>query len=398
MTEARGSDLKIRSIDVLQADAGTRPFSFVKVTTESGLVGWSEFTEAVGNAGTRASIERLATFLIGQDARRVEWAMAIAYTRTIPVWNGIAAHARAAIGNALLDVAARAAGVPVHAMFGGKLRDRVPVYWTHFCGPRIHNPGMCGLEEVRSYEQISDLAREAEAQGYPAVKMNFFLHDGHRFIPKSPGHGVGSGFPALNPDRDMFDALERQLTAIRKGSERIGLMVDLNFNFKREGFRQLLRRLEAWDLFWAEVDCYDPRAMSLLNRGTSVPLSGGESLVGRRGYRPYFEGYAYDTAVVDVIWNGFLESYKIAAMAETFELNIAPHNFYGYLADHISGHLAAVVPNLKIMEYEVDDVPWRGEFFSHPTVIENGEMVVPDRPGWGVVVIEEAVRARPWKG
>ncbi len=56
------------------------------------------------------------------------------------------------------------------------------------------------------------------------------------------------------------------------------------------------------------------------------------------------------------------------------------------------------MPNLKIMEYEVDDVPWRGEFFSHPTVIENGEMVVPDRPGWGVEVIEEAVRARPWKG
>ena len=62
-------------------------------------------------------------------------------------------------------------------------------------------------------------------------------------------------------------------------------------------------------------------------------MSGGESLIGRRGYRPYFEGYAYDTAVVDVIWNGFLESYKIAAMAETYELNIAPHNFYGYLAE-----------------------------------------------------------------
>jgi len=88
LAEAGSHDMKIRSIEVLQADAGTRPFSFVKVTTESGLVGWSEFTEAVGNRGTRASIERLATFLIGQDARRVEWAMAIAYTRTIPVWNG----------------------------------------------------------------------------------------------------------------------------------------------------------------------------------------------------------------------------------------------------------------------------------------------------------------------
>ena len=390
--------MKIRSIEVLQADAGGRPYSFVKVVTESGLVGWSEFTEAVGNAGTRATIERLATHLIGQDARRVEWAMAIAYTRTIPVWNGIAAHARGAISNALLDVAAKAAGVPVHAMFGGKLRDRVPVYWSHFCGPRIHNPGLVGVEEVRSYAQITDLAAEAAARGFPAVKMNIFLHDGSRFVPKSPGHGVGTGYPALNPDPAMVTAIERQFEAIRRGSETIGLMVDLNFNFKREGFRQCLRRLEKWEPVWAEIDCYDPAAMASLQGDTSVPLAGGESLIGRRGFRPYFEGYAYDTAVVDVIWNGFLESYKIAAMAETYELNIAPHNFYGYLADHISGQFAAVIPNFRIMEFEVDDMPWRGEFFSHPTVIENGEMMIPDRPGWGVDIIEEAVRARPWQG
>ena len=85
-------------------------------------------------------------------------------------------------------------------------------------------------------------------------------------------------------------------------------------------------------------------------------------------------------------------------MAETCELNIAPHSFYGYLADHISGHLAAVVPDLTIMECEVDDMPWRGEFFSHSTVIENGAKVIPDRPVWGVDAIEEAVRGRPWKG
>jgi L-alanine-DL-glutamate epimerase-like enolase superfamily enzyme len=390
--------MKIERVETLHADGGRRPFSFVKVTSDQGLIGWSEYTSAVGNAGIDAAIARLGGLVLGQDPRRVEWADAIGLTRTIPVWNGIAAHARGALSNALLDLSAKAAGVPVHALFGGKLRDRVAVYWSHFCGPRINDPHFCGLPEVRSYDQIAELAAEAEARGFPAVKMNFFLHDGTRFVAKSPGHGVGTGFPELNPDAEMFRALDRQLDAIRKGSERIGLMVDMNFNFKREGFRQILHRLEDRGMVWAEIDCYDPASMALLNRDTRVPLAGGEALIGRRGWRPYLEGYAYDVAIVDAIWNGFLESYKIAAMAEVYETNIALHNFYGALADHISGSLAAVVPNFRIMEYEGDDVPWRHEFFSHPTVIENGAMVVPDRPGWGTDVVEEAVRARPWRG
>lgn len=390
--------MKIRSIEVLQADAGSRPYSFVKVTTESGLVGWSEFTAAVGNTGIVGAIERYAGFLVGQPADRIEWAMAIAYTRSMPVWNGIAAHARAAIGNALLDVTAKAAGVPVHAMFGGKVRDRVAVYWTHFGSARINTYKHTGLERIRDYADLTALAAEAEARGYPAVKMNMFVPDGDGLRVQSPGHGQGPGFPALNSDPAMFDAIDRQFEAIRKGSDKIGLMIDLNFNFKREGFRQVMRRLEKWDMYWAEFDCYDPEATALVHRGTSVPVAGGESLIGRRGYRPYFEAYAHDVSIVDVIWNGFLESYKIAAMAEAYELNIAPHNFYGCLADHISGCLAAVVPNFRIMEYEVEDVPWREEFYSHPTVVENGEMVIPDRPGWGVDVIEAAVRARPWTG
>lgn len=389
--------MQITSLETLRADGGTRPFSFVKVTTKSGLIGWSEYTEAVGNTGVTAAIERLGTLLIGEDATRVEWAMAKATTKTIPVLSGIGAHARGAIANALLDVAAKAAGVSVSALFGGKVRDRIPLYWTHFCGARINNPEIIGFPEVRSYGDISELAAQAKEEGYAAVKMNIFAHDGSRFVGWSPGHGVGDGYPALNPNKDMFSALERQIETIRMGTD-IDVMVDLNFNFKLEGFTQICRTLEKWDLYWAELDMYDPNAMAHLKTRTKTPIVGGESLYGRRGYRPYFENYAMDVAIVDVIWNGFLESYKIAMMAETYELNVAPHNFYGYLADHISGHFAATIPNLKIMEYEVEDVPWRGDFYTHAPVIENGEMLIPDRPGWGTDIIEEAVRARPWQG
>ena len=76
---------------------------------------------------------------------------------------------------------------------------------------------------------------------------------------------------------------------------------------------------------------------------------------------PIFEAYAFDTAIVDVIWNGFYESLKIAAMADVYEVNVAPHNFYGHLASAISAHFCAAVPNFRIMEIDIDGVPWRDE-------------------------------------
>ena len=388
--------MKITGFDVFHADGGARPFSFLKVSTDAGITGWSEFTEAIGNAGTSAAIQKLGMVLSGHDPRQVEAAMALAYVKTVPVLSGIAAHARAAVCNALLDIAAKAQGVPVSALFGGQVRDRIPLYWSHLGGPRIRNPDILDVEPLRDYDGFAALAGQAAEQGYKALKMNLFTHDGNGFHPWSPGHGVGSGYPALNPAPDMIKAMERQFEAVADSG--MGVMVDLNYNFKLDGYLQVCKAIERHGLVWAELDMYDPAALGLLRQASPVPIASGESLYGRREYRPYFERYAMDVAVVDVIWNGFLESYKIASMAETFELNVAPHNFYGYLADHISAQFAAVIPNFRIMEIEVDDVPWRGMFFSHAPEIVNGEFIVRNRPGWGIDVIEEAVQARPWKG
>jgi galactonate dehydratase len=63
----------------------------------------------------------------------------------------------------------------------------------------------------------------------------------------------------------------------------------------------------------------------------------------------------------------------------------------------MSAHFCAAIPNFRIMELEVDDVPWKSEFVTVPPVVENGQFVVPTGPGWGTEVNEEAVRARPWK-
>jgi L-alanine-DL-glutamate epimerase-like enolase superfamily enzyme len=119
--------------------------------------------------------------------------------------------------------------------------------------------------------------------------------------------------------------------------------------------------------------------------------------LGLRDFFPYFREQAMDVAIVDAVWNGVWQSMKIAAAAEAHEINIAPHNFYGHLCTMMNAHFAAAVPNLRIVETDIDRLPWDAELFTHLPVIEDGYLVVPDRPGWGTEPVEEALRAHPPK-
>jgi galactonate dehydratase len=176
------------------------------------------------------------------------------------------------------------------------------------------------------------------------------------------------------------------------------LLVDLNWNFKTEGFLQVAYAMEPYDLSWVEIDTRDPKALGYIRGRTTIPVASCECLFGCRDYRPFFENASVDVAIIDVPWNGFAESLKIAAMADAYEINVAPHNFYGHLSTMMSAHLAAVVPNLRIMEIDPDVVPWHNDLFTVQPVIDNGHMVLPTSPGWGTEVNEEALRAHPPKG
>ncbi len=88
---------------------------------------------------------------------------------------------------------------------------------------------------------------------------------------------------------------------------------------------------------------------------------------------------------------------KIAAAAEAFEVNVAPHNFYGHLCSMMNAHFSAAVPNLRIMEIDIDRLAWDHELFTHVPDIQDGHLVIPDRPGWGTEPNEEGLRAHPPK-
>jgi L-alanine-DL-glutamate epimerase-like enolase superfamily enzyme len=104
-----------------------------------------------------------------------------------------------------------------------------------------------------------------------------------------------------------------------------------------------------------------------------------------------------DVAIIDIPWNGIWLGMKIAAMAEAYEVNVAPHNFYGNLSTLMSAHFCAAVPNFRIMEIDPDDVPWKDDILTWKPEIINGELTVPNKPGWGAELNEETLKAHPPK-
>ena len=391
--------MKIAKFEDLHCDAGWRTFSFLKVTTDDGLVGWSEYTEADGSRGLSSVIHGMAEGLIGMDPRPIQQIDSLLYVRQVQAPNGVNQRAMAAIENALLDIKGKALGVPVYELFGGPVRDRIPVYWSH-CGTyRVRNAEAVGQPPLRTYDDVAALGAEVKRRGFKALKTNILPFDGEKLVGFGPGFGRSPGYPELNADRKTLQAVRDTLGAFRDGAgPEMGLHLDINYHFKTEGNLQVAKAVEPYDLTWLEIDNWDPQALALIRSRAPCPIASLESVTGRRAFRPFLDAYAADVAIIDVIWNGFLESIKIASMAEAYEVNVAPHNYYGHLCSAVSAHFCAVVPNFRVMEIDVDSVSWRDELFINAPVIEDGMLIVPKGPGWGVEVNEAAVRAHPVKG
>jgi galactonate dehydratase len=388
--------MKITAIETLRADAGWRLFSFLKIMTDSGVVGWSEYNESFGSAGLSGVIDALGPLLIGQDPRAVERIVSTLHVLTRQSRGGINQQAIAAIENALLDIKAKDLGIPVYALFGGPVRTRIPVYWSHTGTYRVRNAEMMGVPALRSHEDLAAHCADIRSQGFKALKTNIIPANGASLVPFSPGFGRTPGWPELNWDTHTLNAVKDTLKAVRAGAgPDMGVMLDVNFHFKTEGFRRVAEIVREYDLTWLEIDIHDPASLALIRAHAPCPVASYETLCHRREFRPYFEAYAADVAIIDVVWNGLAESVKIAAMAEVYEVNCAPHNFYGHLCSVMSAHFCAAVPNFRIMEIDIDSIPWRDEFVTSVPAIENGELILPTGPGWGIEVNEAAVRARP---
>ena len=390
--------MRIVKTEPLHADAGWRTLSFLKITTDEGIVGYSEYNESFGSKGTTHAVENMAPLIEGTDPLEHAVTSSRLYAMTRLARGGVNAQAIAAIENALLDIKGKALNVPVHALLGGKQRDTLPLYWSH-CG--TFRMGEATAEFIRkpvitSAKDLIDLGAEVKESGYKALKCNMYFFGAGNYFRGGFGTNLLPREESMNADSDQLNALAAQMSALREGAgDDIDILLDMNFSFKTEGFLKVMRALKQFDLFWYELDMFNPKSLAYIREHGGVPIASCESLYGIREFSPYFEQRSMDVVIIDVPWNGAWQSYKIAAMADAHEVNVAPHNFYGHLASAMSANFCAALPNFRIMEIEVDDVAWKDHLVTHPPEIRNGEYLVSDRPGWGTDVNEEAVLAHP---
>ncbi|WP_105974263.1 galactonate dehydratase [Streptomyces geranii] len=341
---------------------------FLRVATDEGITGWGE-PVVEGRAETvRAAVHELADYLVGRDPLRIEDHWQVLTKGGFYRGGPILSSAVAGIDQALWDIAGKTYGVPVHRLLGGPVRDRVRMYaWIGGDRP----------------SDVAELAEEQMKAGFTAVKMN-----------------ASAELAPIDTPARTAEVVER-VAAVREvlGDER-DIAVDFHGRASTAMARRLLSRLEPLHPLFVEEPVAPEHSANLrgLVESTSIPLATGERLYSRWDFR---EVLASGIAVAQPDLShagGISEVRRISAMAETYDVTMAPHCPLGPIALAASLQIAFSVPNFLIqeqsmgihynqradlLEYVMDPEPFR---------FRDGYAVASTAPGLGVDIDEKAVR------
>ncbi len=389
--------MKVTDIKTFIVSGGWRPWIFVKVSTDEGITGWGECSDGRSPNGVCGTIHDLKRHVLGKDPRAFEmrfWDM-IRGSRQSP--SGIAAKAIAGIELALVDIKARALGISVVELFGGSTRDDVRLYWSHCGTSRVSHSQYLDSDPISSMDDVTALGREVVEKGFTALKTNILLFD--RGENLFAGFGGPPGTTDGIANKQLLRHIETLIGTFRDAvGPDVDINLDLNFNFKPEACIRIAQVLEQFELLWLEIDMYEHEAIRQIKDSTSTKICTGENLFYMREYLPYFESRAADVFMIDVPWQGFSQSKKVGDLAEVYQLNVAPHNYYSHLSTFISASLCATLPNVRIQEIDIDDVSWKDELVTVQPEIKDGRLTIPSGPGWGTEIDEDVMKANLWEG
>jgi L-alanine-DL-glutamate epimerase-like enolase superfamily enzyme len=249
------------------------------------------------------------------------------------------------------------------------------------------------MPAVETTDDLRKLAEEVLARGFTAIKTNMIrLKDRPDTVPRGPSlaHKVGEAPPAAIRNAQAVVGAFREAF----GPD-VGIALDVAFTYKLGGAIKLARALEPYDMMWLEVETLDPEALRMIRDSTTTTICTGESIFGTHGYKPYVQLHAQDIIMPDLAWNGITMGKKLADMAHAYDILFAPHNCHSPLTTLVSANVCATVPNFFILEFDVDDAPWRDDLMTHPFEIENGSLKLPTRPGLGSDLIEKELLKHP---
>lgn len=339
---------------------------FVRVESDDGAVGWGEaslegYAEAVDGA-----FEPLRDRFIGHDPFRIEDIWQVAYRGGFYRGGPVLMSALAGLEQALWDLKGKAVNLPAWQMLGGQVRDKIRAYaWIG--GDRPH--------------EIGEAARARREQGFSAVKMNATSELDWLDTPKA------------------FDEVVARVEAVQAEGMDVGL--DFHGRVHRPMAKQLAKALEPFGLLFIEEPLLseNPEGLAQIAQLVSTPIALGERLYSRWDFKPFFEKGAVDIIQPDLSHaGGLLECRKIAAMAEAYDVAVAPHCPLGPLALAACLQLAACTPNVAIQEMSLGIHYNVGHdllsFVTDKNVLtpQDGYLPIPQGPGLGVGIDEAAVR------
>jgi L-alanine-DL-glutamate epimerase-like enolase superfamily enzyme len=338
----------------------------VEVHTDAGITGVGHGTWATGAIATIVE-ETLSKLVVGEDPARREELWEKMYRATIPFGRrGAAVEAISAVDIALWDIAGKEAGKPVYELLGGPTTDAIPCYASN-------------LHPI-DHDTLEREALDYVERGFDAMKMRF-------------RHGPEAGRSGMAENEELVATVRDAV------GDEIDLAADAYMGWTVRYAKEMLSRLERYDLAWVEEPVLpdDVDGYAELRAATDVPISGGEHEFTRWGHERLLEAGAVDVLQPDVHRvGGITEMKKIADAAEVHGVPVIPH-----VGTNPTLHVVAASTNAPLAEFfpvpewyaeRRDEEPtYSDAVYRHPPTPDDGTLPLPDRPGAGTELNEEAL-------
>jgi len=363
--------MKITDIKTYLVNPGGRNLVFVKVCTDEGIEGIGEAYSVGPDQATVATINYFSDWLKGFNPMDIEALWARMYNGSRFPGGSIINSAISGIEHALWDITGKALGVPVYRLFGGPCRDKI----------RVYQSAGGGTPEALAENAL----RLIEKYGYTAIKIG----------PHPP---CGDKIPF----NEVLNQAESRIKAVRDAvKDKVDIGVDSHAKIF-EPIRAIMmgEALAPYrPLFYEEpLRPENIEALATVAAKLKVPIATGEMLYTKYEFRDLLVAHAADIIQPDICCaGGLMECKKIAVIAESFYVPVAPHNPMGPVATAVNVHLATAIPNFLVLEYIPDDKPPRRDLVKEPLKVENGYIPIPTKPGLGIELNEEAFAKYPYK-
>jgi len=375
-------------------------FTFCKITTDNGIVGWGDGTEWATPKGVESAIRDYGALIVGEDPRNIERIWQLCW-RSAYVGGKDVNAALSAIESALYDLKGKLCGVPAIDLMGGRIWNKVRLY-TH-----------CDRSTIEGTVKFSE---ELKREGWTAWKCQ---PEGLPPRAKNRTWAHGSlDWPTISRVASLSDIKQTvgKIKAVREAvGDEIDLGIDVNNRLDLPSAERLAKQFEPYQLlFFEDPICQHEDAAPEYKRladSTITPIATGENLYTIWEFKSYVQIGALDVLLPDVSHTGIGQARKIAALAEAYHLPVCPHSPNSPLSSIISANLAASIPNFEALEFirsyaypgrDPEDTqtfaPWMDKLMKPPlsTLVRDGYLELPEGSGWGVDMNEDEMMKHPY--